>query len=80
VPHINFSQKVSENSKYITRSLLLSRNRVDIELRQIKPQKAFQINQPTRCNNFLSLLLEIYVQLNIFRASSRPSSGAQQLQ
>jgi len=39
-----------------------------------------QINQPTRCNNFLSLLLDVYVQLNIFRASSRPLSGAQQLQ
>ena len=39
-----------------------------------------QINQPTRCNNFSSLLLYVYVQLNMFRASSRPSSGAQQLQ
>jgi len=36
-----------------------------------------QINQPTRCNNFSSLLLEVYVQINMFRASSRPSSGAQ---
>jgi hypothetical protein len=26
------------------------------------------------------LLLDVYVQLNMFRASSRPSSGAQQLQ
>ena len=40
----------------------------------------FQINQPTRCNNFSSLLLDVYVQLNMFRASSRLSSGAQQLQ
>jgi hypothetical protein len=39
-----------------------------------------QINQPTRCNNFSSLLLEVYLQLNMFRESSRPSSGAQQLQ
>jgi len=36
-----------------------------------------QINQPTRCNNSSSLLLDVYVQLNMFRASSRPSSGAQ---
>ena len=35
---------------------------------------------PTRCNNFSSLLLDVYLQLNAFRASSRPSSGAQQLQ
>jgi hypothetical protein len=40
----------------------------------------FQINQPTRCNNSSSLLLDVYIQLNMFRASSRPSSGAQQLQ
>jgi len=40
----------------------------------------FQINQPTRCDNFSSLLLDVYVQLNMFRASSRPSLGAQQLQ
>jgi hypothetical protein len=38
-----------------------------------------QINQPTGCNNFSSLLFDVYVQLNMFWASSRPSSGAQQL-
>jgi hypothetical protein len=38
-----------------------------------------QINQPTRCNNFSSLLLDVYVQLNMFREFSHPSSGAQQL-
>ena len=38
-----------------------------------------QLNHPNRCNNFSSLLLEVYVQLNMFRASSRQSSGAQQL-
>ena len=41
---------------------------------------SIQISEPTRCNNFLSLLLDVYVQLNMFRASSPPSSGAQQLQ
>jgi hypothetical protein len=35
-----------------------------------------QINQPTRCSSFTSLLLDVYVWLNMFRASSRPSSGA----
>jgi len=39
-----------------------------------------QMNQPTRCNSFSSLLLDFYLQRNMFRASSRPSSGAQQLQ
>jgi hypothetical protein len=40
----------------------------------------FQINEPTGCSNFPSLLLDVYVQLNKSRASSCPSSGAQQLQ
>jgi len=39
----------------------------------------FQINQPTRYTNFSSLLLDVYVQPNMFRASSRPSSWAKQL-
>jgi len=38
------------------------------------------INQPTRCHNFPSLLLDVYVRLNMFQAPLRPSSGAQQLQ
>ena len=29
-----------------------------------------------RCSNFSSLLLDVYVQLNMFRASSCPSPGA----
>ena len=33
-----------------------------------------QIIQPTRCNTFTSLLLDLYVWLNMFRASHRPSS------
>ena len=28
-----------------------------------------QINQPTRCNSFTSLLLDVYAWLNVFRAS-----------
>jgi hypothetical protein len=35
-----------------------------------------QIIQPTRYNSFTSLLLDVYVWLNMFRASPRPSSGA----
>jgi len=30
-----------------------------------------QINQPTRCKNFWSFLLEVYVQLNKFRTWGR---------
>ena len=39
VTQVNFNQKVSANSKYVTGSLLLSRNKVDIELSQIKPHE-----------------------------------------
>jgi hypothetical protein len=45
-----------------------------------KLSHSIQINQPPTCNKFSSLLLEVYVQLNMFRASSRPSLGSQQLQ
>jgi len=34
-----------------------------------------QIIQRTRSNSFTSLLLDVYVWLNMFRASPRPSSG-----
>jgi hypothetical protein len=35
-----------------------------------------QINQPKRCNTCSSLLLDVYVWLNMFRAPFRQSSGA----
>jgi len=35
-----------------------------------------QTNQPTRSNSFTSLLFDVYVWLNMFRALLRPSSGA----
>jgi hypothetical protein len=41
-----------------------------------KVVESVPINQPTRCNNFSSLLLDVYVRLNMFRAFARPSSGA----
>jgi hypothetical protein len=36
----------------------------------------FQLNQPTRCSNFSSLLLVVSIQLNMSRASLCLSSGA----
>jgi len=35
---------------------------------------------PTRCNKFPVYYPDVYLQLNLFRAFSRPSSGAQWLQ
>jgi hypothetical protein len=40
------------------------------------PHHIIQINQPTWCNSFTCLLLDVYVQLNMFRAPPRPSSRA----
>jgi len=49
----------------------------DISSLRVKAfQSGIQINQPTRSKYFSSLLLDVYVQLNVFRTSSRPSSGA----
>jgi len=42
----------------------------------MKLTNIIQINQPTRCNIFTSLLLDVYVWLNIFRPPLRLSSGA----
>ena len=42
--------------------------------------RTIQINQPTRCNNFSVYYPDVYLQLNMFPAFSRPSSGAQWLQ
>jgi hypothetical protein len=38
------------------------------------------MNQSTRCSNFSGVSLVVQIQLNMFRASSCPSSGAHQLQ
>jgi len=61
-------------------------NTVSLRISKFKVSKSvhhhtFRINQPSRRNKFSSLLLDVYsyVQLNMFRASSRPSSGVQQL-
>jgi hypothetical protein len=59
-------------------------NRLNVKFKVCKSvhHHKFQINQPNSCNNLSSLLLDVYscVQLNMFRAYSCPSSGAQQLQ
>jgi len=46
------------------------------DVRKAMHHHTIQINQPIRCNNFTSSLLDIYVWLNMFRAPPRPSSGA----
>ena len=46
------------------------------DVRKSVHHHTIQINQPTRCTSFTSLLLDVYVSLNMFRAPPRPSSGA----
>jgi len=47
-----------------------------LDVRKSVPHHTIQIIQPTRCNSFTSLLFDVYVWLDMFRASPRPSSGA----
>jgi len=48
----------------------------DIDVVKSVHHHTIQINQPTRCNSFTSLLLDVYAWLDMFRAPLRPSSGA----
>jgi hypothetical protein len=56
--------------------LHLKNNLIKFDVQKSVHHHMIQINQPTRCNSFTSLLLDIYVWLNTFRAPLRPSSGA----
>jgi len=46
------------------------------DVRKSLHHHTIQVIQPTGWNSFTSLLLDVYVWLNMFRASPRPSSGA----
>jgi hypothetical protein len=46
------------------------------DVRKSVHHHTIQIIQPTSYNSFTSLLLDVYVWLDMFRASPRPSSGA----
>ena len=45
------------------------------DVRESVHHHTIQINQPPRCNSFTSLLLDVYVWLNMFRAPIRPLSS-----
>jgi hypothetical protein len=61
---------------------MVTRNAMDITSLKVESlhQHTIQINHQLDATVFPVLLLDIYLQLNIFRAFSRPSSGAQQMQ
>jgi hypothetical protein len=48
---------------------------VNLQVNMAK-KSTIQINQPTRCNSFTSLLLDVYVWFNMLRAPLWPLSGA----
>jgi hypothetical protein len=50
--------------------------RIVFDVRKSVHHHKIQTIQPTRCNSFTSLLLDVYVWLNLFPASPHPSSGA----
>jgi hypothetical protein len=50
--------------------------RINFDVRKSVHYHTIQINHPTRCRIFISLLLDVYVWLNMFREPLRPSSGA----
>ena len=52
------------------------KNRLCFDVRKSVHHHTIQINQPPRCNSFTSLLLDVYVSLNVFRALFHPSLGA----
>jgi len=81
LPHTRYMPRPS-NSRFYHPNNIEYRSLIRDIINKFKVCKSvhhhtIQINQPNRCNNFSSLLLDVYVQLNMFRAFSHPSSGAQ---
>jgi hypothetical protein len=72
-----YRHQVKQHSPvYIVLVFYCSVNNFNSDVHKSVQHHTIQINQPTRCNSFTSLLLDVYVWLNIFRAPFRPSSGA----
>ena len=68
---------VAPSTVSVCYSLFLSVHiKICLTFRKSVHHRTIQINQPTRCSSFTCLLLDVYVHFNMFRASSRPSSGA----
>ena len=67
----NMFRSLSQSSSVYIYKVL----RIPFDVRKSVHHHTIQTIQPTRCNSFASLLLDVYVWLNMFRASPRPSSG-----
>ena len=77
-----FSKNLSKKFKFhFNRTRITGTSHADLytllfEVRKSVYHHTIQIIQPTRFNSFTSLLLDVYVWLNMFRVSPRPSPGA----
>ena len=79
---VEFLAKKTQTSIWIESRQLISLHLILSEvIKLFKESKNFNRNKsPTRCNNFSVYYPDVYLQLNMFRAFSHPSSGAQWLQ
>jgi hypothetical protein len=67
---LNYYTEVSANIFSDAEHMYFQNVFFPFKVRQSMHHHTFEINQPTRCNNFSSLLLDVYVRLNMFQASS----------
>jgi len=63
----------SKNLVRKSRKLVCGLQKTAFDLRKSVHHHTIQIIQPTGCSTFKSLSLDVYVWLNMFRASPRPS-------
>jgi hypothetical protein len=77
-PHLQrmFSEVIKSSLPSKSKFTIHSENTRKFDICKSVHHHTIQINQPTRCNNFTSLLLDIYVWLNMFWPSLCPLSGA----
>jgi hypothetical protein len=66
----------SKNLERKSRKFLCGLQKTAFHVRKSVHHHTIQIIQPTGCNTFKSLLLDVCVWLNMFREYPRPSSGA----
>jgi hypothetical protein len=71
-----FLSKPPHLALFLISQILLQNSFIDYTAKFWETFITIQINQPTRCKSFTSLLFDVYVWLNMFRAPFRPSSGA----
>jgi hypothetical protein len=62
---IHVPSRIAVNKQYLIRHAFNFQQ--EFQVCKSVHHHTIQINQPTRCNNFSNLLLDVYIQLNMFR-------------